>query len=369
MSERLHYFNEATTPVMFDCSDSDIDSDVDDSRLPLSPSDRAKQHALQLQLWSDEARRRRRCTLPSSRGASCDRQQSNLSSDRNRRSSPSAVSHSIASAAVFPGSTAQSNGANNSASAKNVGRSHSAKNLRIRVTPSSSSRSLLSDVSELALPPSLAASACNTTSQRLSNPTSCNAVPCSLPSTSPQNLGLNPLALRRASSSASSAKWVSGNSAPSSNSRLMMTPLPVQQYPASSPPRQRPTQVAGSSSPVSISSSPVLQSVVLSTPVKTDAIIGSDTDQAFNRMASPVVAFDSPAKRSESSAGVSRYSNNPLARLRSRRPQSMVDSHQNSMGPSAGPSSGNGTTSSAPRRRHSLSRSARRLTLSRLFGR
>lgn len=129
MSERLHYFAEASTPVSFDCSDSDIDSDLDDSRRPISPTDRAKQHARQLQLWSDEARRRRRTTLPSSASLDgrtrppADRQQSNLS-ERAR----------------LVGSS------------RHVARSNSAKNLRIRVTPSSSSKSLLSDVSDPAMP-------------------------------------------------------------------------------------------------------------------------------------------------------------------------------------------------------------------------
>lgn len=125
MSERLHYFTEATTAVSFDCSDSDIDSDLEDSRRPISPTDRAKQHARQLQLWSDEARQRRRGTLHASpqnverARPPADRQQSNLS-ERARMSG---------------------NG-------RRVARSQSAKNLRIRVTPSSSSKSLLSDVSE-----------------------------------------------------------------------------------------------------------------------------------------------------------------------------------------------------------------------------
>lgn len=118
MAERLHYFNEATTIVSFECSDSDIESDVEDPRRLRNASDRAKQHAVQLQLWSDAARdvRGRRRTL-SSRGCPSDRQQSNLSSDQSRHRSSS------------------------------LGRSHSCKSLRIRVTPSSSSRSLLSDVS------------------------------------------------------------------------------------------------------------------------------------------------------------------------------------------------------------------------------
>ncbi|PXF43109.1 hypothetical protein BWQ96_07143 [Gracilariopsis chorda] len=138
MAERLHYFTEASTPVSFDCDDSDIDSDLDDlSRRPQSDSDRAKIHARQLQLWSDEARRRlsgqppstppqRRSTFSGSLSPnlipihlqpttlSTDRQQSNLS----ERSRPS----------------------------QRVSRSHSAKNLRIRITPSSSSKSLLSDI-------------------------------------------------------------------------------------------------------------------------------------------------------------------------------------------------------------------------------
>lgn len=138
MSERLHYFTEASTPVSFDCDDSDIDSDLDDlSRRPQSDSDRAKIHARQLQLWSDEARRRlsgqppstppqRRSTFsgslspnlipvhPQPAPLSTDRHQSNLS-ERCRRTA-------------------------------RVSRSHSAKNLRIRLTPSSSSKSLLSDI-------------------------------------------------------------------------------------------------------------------------------------------------------------------------------------------------------------------------------
>lgn len=128
MSERLHYFTETTTTaISFDCSDSDIDSDLEDARRPASATDRAKLHTRQFQLWSDEARarQRRRGTLPSAlHNTVCarppaDRQQSNLS-ERARMS----------------GST------------RRVVRSHSAKNLRIRVTPSSSSKSLLSDISE-----------------------------------------------------------------------------------------------------------------------------------------------------------------------------------------------------------------------------
>lgn len=156
MAERLHYFTEASTPVSFDCSDSDIDSDLDDlSRRPISEIDRVKQHARQLQLWSDEARRRRSpalsptprrrpstaslhdmppsllpefCPPPSVRARqSHDRQQSNLS----ERARPP--------------------------SSRRVSRSHSAKNLRIRITPSSSSKSLMSDIdSEIgnSIPPS-----------------------------------------------------------------------------------------------------------------------------------------------------------------------------------------------------------------------
>lgn len=173
MAERLHYFTEATTAVSFDCSDSDIDSDVDvhDSRRPLSAYDRAKQHALQLQLWSDEARGRRR-TLPTGvgRGSVEDRQQSNLS-ERTRRNqqqqiptnstSPSPINSNLlhhqgnmlgagsgGSTISLNNDSSNTNGCSGSGgSGRLLTRCHSSKNLRIRVTPSSSSRSLLSDVS------------------------------------------------------------------------------------------------------------------------------------------------------------------------------------------------------------------------------
>lgn len=160
MSERLHYFTEASTPVAFDCSDSDIESDLDDSRRPVSESDRAKEHARQFQLWSDEARRRRRSTLPSPSPPSrtpADRQQSNLSERTRLTSSPhihhsSHPHHPHTHHSHVPGHQ------------RRVSRSHSAKNLRIRLTPSSSSRSLVSDIeSEQGLPPSLPQSPANAT--------------------------------------------------------------------------------------------------------------------------------------------------------------------------------------------------------------
>lgn len=259
----------------------------------------------------------------------------------------------------------QSAGATAAAAAKRVGRSHSAKNLRIRVTPSSSSRSLLSDVSELALPPSLAASVSSIT-PRVSNPASTTVVSSSMPlSSSPSiaNVGANPVAIRRPSS-ASSPKLGSGNSGPCLSSRLMMTPISVHQQACSSPSVQGTLHSTGLSSPVSEVSSPIMNGVVSLSPLKTDATVASAEADVTGSSVTPSVAFDSPAKQSEGSCSASRHSNNPLALLRNRRPLSMGhDSNKATSGPASG------TTSLAPRRRHSLSRTARRLTLSRLFGR
>lgn len=143
MAERLHYFSEASTPITFDVDDSD--NDEEDSRRPTTEVDRTKHHAGQFQLWSDEARRRRTVLPPQGRPstssladtpmvvtnnaffpvamderafrASIDRQQSNLS-DRSRNP---------------PGSL-------------RLSQSSSGKNLRIRITPSSSTKSLTSDI-------------------------------------------------------------------------------------------------------------------------------------------------------------------------------------------------------------------------------
>lgn len=153
MAERLHYFTEASTPVSFDCSDSDIDSDLDDlSRRPISEADRAKQHARQLQLWSDEARRRRSPTpapglsprrrpssaslhdvIPPSLGPPAVPAPPKLAPTELRRLSADRQQSNLSERARLPNS-------------RRVSRSHSAKNLRIRITPSSSSKSLLSDI-------------------------------------------------------------------------------------------------------------------------------------------------------------------------------------------------------------------------------
>lgn len=169
MSERLHYFTEASTPVSFDCSDSDIDSDQDDLfRRPISESDRLKQHARQLQLWSDEARRRRSPALsppppsPPSTALSPHRRPSSsvIIHDSIPADFPSPLSTGITSTPTpdfRPRLSADRQQSNLSERARpasrRVSRSHSAKNLRIRITPSSSSKSLLSDIeSELGHP-------------------------------------------------------------------------------------------------------------------------------------------------------------------------------------------------------------------------
>ncbi|CAN8066572.1 unnamed protein product [Agarophyton chilense] len=177
MSERLHYFAEATTPVSFDCDASEIESDLGDLRRPQTDTDRLNNHTRQLQLWSDEARRRlgasvtqssptvqRRVTHsspppPPPTPPTPDRHQSNLS-ERAR-----------------------------SATSRPVPRSHSAKNLRIRVTPSSSSKSLLSDIeSELCAHAAHTASSSAPTSPRLRAalaPPSSQRAPLSQPSQQP----------------------------------------------------------------------------------------------------------------------------------------------------------------------------------------
>lgn len=165
MAERLHYFTEASTPVSFDCSDSDIDSDIDDlSRRPTSDADRAKQHARQLQLWSDEARRRRspapapglsprrrpsfvslHDVLPPALGPPAVASPPKPAATELRRLSADRQQSNLSERARLPNS-------------RRVSRSHSAKNLRIRITPSSSSKSLLSDI-ESELGTSVSASA------------------------------------------------------------------------------------------------------------------------------------------------------------------------------------------------------------------
>lgn len=139
--------------MSFDCSDSDIDSDLDDlSRRPTSEADRAKQHARQLQLWSDEARRRRspapapglsprrrpssaslHDVIPSSLGPPAVPAPPKLAPTELRRLSADRQQSNLSERARLPNS-------------RRVSRSHSAKNLRIRITPSSSSKSLLSDI-------------------------------------------------------------------------------------------------------------------------------------------------------------------------------------------------------------------------------
>lgn len=214
MSERLHYFTEATTPVSFDCDDSDIDSDLDDlSRRPLSDTDRAKQHARQLQLWSDEARRRRSLLPPPPSPASA--------SPRRRPSSASLhdvlpPSHALHPLNVLPAQLSakitasemrprvsndrqQSNLSERSrhpSASRRVARSQSAKNLRIRVTPSSSSKSLLSDIeSESGQPLSAPHSPRATKDSELLKPTTCDT-PIAQPKTAPLDSALVPIAQR-----------------------------------------------------------------------------------------------------------------------------------------------------------------------------
>lgn len=159
MSERLHYFTEATTPVSFDCSDSDIDSDLDDlSRRPISESDRAKQHARQLQLWSDEARRRRSPALSPTPALTPHRRPSSVSLHdvlppglpEVAAPPPSAPKMTTPNEllARVSADRQQSNLSERARvpNSRRVSRSHSAKNLRIRITPSSSSKSLMSDI-------------------------------------------------------------------------------------------------------------------------------------------------------------------------------------------------------------------------------
>lgn len=149
MSERLHYFNEAATPVAFDLEDSDIDSAEEALRRPTTEVERNKQHATQFQIWSDEVRRRRTVLPPQ------------------RRPSTSSLHDVIAPAVVtnnafFPVAALPldertfrasmdrqpsnlSDRSRNPASLR-MSRSSSGKKVRITVTPSSSTKSLTSDI-------------------------------------------------------------------------------------------------------------------------------------------------------------------------------------------------------------------------------
>lgn len=149
MSERLHYFNEAATPVAFDLEDSDIDSAEEALRRPNTEVERNKQHATQYQIWSDEVRRRRTAAVPQ------------------RRPSTSSLHDVIAPAVVtnnafFPVAALPldertfrasmdrqpsnlSDRSRNPASLR-MSRSSSGKKVRITVTPSSSTKSLTSDI-------------------------------------------------------------------------------------------------------------------------------------------------------------------------------------------------------------------------------
>lgn len=160
MSERLHYFTEASTPVSFDCDDSEIDSDIDDlTRRPTTETDRAKQHQRQLQLWSDEARRRRSAIVQTtSSPASPIRRPSMNSMNEVSHLGLSSLPHQLSAKLQSPEMRArlsadrstyrqQSNLSERTRSASNrVSRSPSSKNLKIRITPSSSTKSLLSDI-------------------------------------------------------------------------------------------------------------------------------------------------------------------------------------------------------------------------------
>lgn len=167
--------------MAFDCDDSDIDSDLDDlSRRPISDLDRAKIHARQLQLWSDEARRRLSGNTPPPPPLTARRRPSSASlQDKDRVNDDDKLKHKdkeepISPFTTSPGLTSkmasdrrysasvdrqQSNLSERSRHASalhRVSRSQSAKNLRIRVTPSSSSKSLVSDIeSELGQPASV----------------------------------------------------------------------------------------------------------------------------------------------------------------------------------------------------------------------
>lgn len=166
MGERLHYFAEATTMVSFDCADSDIESDIDivhDLRRPLSATDRAKQHTLQYQLWSDEARGRLRTLSataspinsidrappPHSHASSSNVDQPNSPSDSARKlqhpKSPTTAAYDSKIFTHFSYNEKSSSLVSINDVSSSLKRSHSAKNLRIRITPSTSNRSLLSN--------------------------------------------------------------------------------------------------------------------------------------------------------------------------------------------------------------------------------
>lgn len=150
MSERLHYFNEATTPVAFDLEDSDIDSVEDALRRPTSEVERNKQHKTQFQLWSDEVRRRRTVMPPQRRPSSSSVHDAPIIST-NHAFFPVALDDRTFRASMDRQPSNLSDRSRNPTSLR-LSRSSSGKKLRIQITPSSSTKSLTSDIDSDSMP-------------------------------------------------------------------------------------------------------------------------------------------------------------------------------------------------------------------------
>ncbi len=150
MSERLHYFNEAATPVAFDLEDSDIDSVEDALRRPTSEVERNKQHKTQFQLWSDEVRRRRTVMPPQRRPSSSSVHDVPMIATNNAFF-PVALDDRTFRASMDRQPSNLSDRSRNPTSLR-LSRSSSGKKLRIQLTPSSSTKSLTSDIDSDSMP-------------------------------------------------------------------------------------------------------------------------------------------------------------------------------------------------------------------------
>lgn len=143
MAERLHYFSEATTPITFEVDDSD--NDEDESRRPTTELERNKHHAGQFQLWSDEARRRR-TVLPPQRRPSTSSLHDVPMVVTNNAFFPVAMDERAFRASIDRQQSNLSDRSRNPPGTLRLSQSSSGKNLRIRITPSSSTKSLTSDI-------------------------------------------------------------------------------------------------------------------------------------------------------------------------------------------------------------------------------
>lgn len=147
MAERLHYFNEAATPVAFDLEESEVDSAEDALRRPTTEVERNKHHTIQLQVWSDEARRRR-TVLPPQRRPSLSSIHDSPMVATNNAFFPVALDDRTFRASMDRQPSNLSDRSRNPASLR-LSRSSSGKKLRIQITPSSSTKSMTSVTSDI----------------------------------------------------------------------------------------------------------------------------------------------------------------------------------------------------------------------------